>query len=866
VLVGIVVATLVVATAPSRAAEPTVDCEQTTVLPNSPTPRLSDTVLAGDGETVLFRQVRGSSSATSRFGHLEVGGGVEWVEDPATGRILDVSEDGTRVLLTDPLRILDLDDDTTTPLANIPSGNVADADLDHGVIVFLDPVRNIVRYDVASGTTTTLDEDEHVWRVDLSADASRMLIVYGSAVWSSTRPAHSRVLDAATGELVAEVHDAVGGGELVWSQFLPPLLYGTGTRASLTADGTAVVSATTDALGGANADGNQELVRQAIPGGPVEPLTDTTGTRHDRPLASTDGSQIVFSTSAPSSIRAMDLETLEWEDRWTGPTSASDVQLFSLDTTGDVLLARLLDRPSVVVLHEDGTTVDVGVHDARVSASVSSDGPWAFASAADVDSNNPGLDLLGWSGGPQPTPVEPAAPPGLFLDPAAAPGGEIAHRTTGDETGDNADGSLEVVLRAADGTPTAVTEIPGPTAGWVGAPAISSDGSTVAFLGSEGLGTAGGSQDVGLWAWTASDGLEAAPVHDLGSTGSIVGVSADGRWVGLLSSADPVGQNPGGTRQLFRWDRVDGTVAQVTTGATHPTLGMLANDGTMAWVTWGASGAQDQHVHRAPTEGPTTVTAAHGAVAAITSDGGHAIVRENPAGPVDVVRRLDLQSGSRPAIELDPQAIDDQGSLEVDATGRLLLDVDRSIGQDAVTEHRCAAFTDVPLDHTFATEVEWAVDLGITTGYTDQTFKPSATVTRQAMAAFIYRLAGADEPAPTAAVFDDVSAAHPFATEIAWAADEGITTGYQDGTFRPGAVVSRQAAVAFLHRLVDPSFAAPGAATFDDVSPDHPFFLEVEWAADEGITTGYGDDTFMPAATVTRQATAAFLHRTAPLL
>ena len=51
------------------------------------------------------------------------------------------------------------------------------------------------------------------------------------------------------------------------------------------------------------------------------------------------------------------------------------------------------------------------------------------------------------------------------------------------------------------------------------------------------------------------------------------------------------------------------------------------------------------------------------------------------------------------------------------------------------------------------------------------------------------------------------------------------------------------------------------ARGFPDVPPSHPFHPEITWAAGEGIVQGYDDGTFRPSAAVTRQAMAAFLHR-----
>ena len=175
------------------------------------------------------------------------------------------------------------------------------------------------------------------------------------------------------------------------------------------------------------------------------------------------------------------------------------------------------------------------------------------------------------------------------------------------------------------------------------------------------------------------------------------------------------------------------------------------------------------------------------------------------------------------------------------------------------------SFVDVGPSHPFATEIGWLVGEGITTGWPDGTFRPGLAVSRQALAAFVYRFTGASAPACTQAAFSDVGTSHPFCREIAWLVAEGITTGYEDGTFRPGAAVSRQAMAAFLHRLGDPDGTAPTctAAAFVDVGAGHPFCREVRWLVTEGIATGYEDGTFRGGAPVSRQAMAAFLYRLA---
>lgn len=171
-----------------------------------------------------------------------------------------------------------------------------------------------------------------------------------------------------------------------------------------------------------------------------------------------------------------------------------------------------------------------------------------------------------------------------------------------------------------------------------------------------------------------------------------------------------------------------------------------------------------------------------------------------------------------------------------------------------------------PPPHTFAAEISWLAAAGITTGYNDGTFRPSARVSRQAMAAFLFRFVdlvdGVSFTTPSTPEFNDVPTSHPFFESIEWMSATGLSTGYPDGTFRPSDSVSRQAMAAFLFRYVGPSpYSPPATPTFSDVPSSHPFYEEIEWLASTGVTTGYSDGSFRGSAPVSRQAMAAFLMR-----
>ncbi|OFK01090.1 hypothetical protein HMPREF2835_09975 [Actinomyces sp. HMSC072A03] len=190
-------------------------------------------------------------------------------------------------------------------------------------------------------------------------------------------------------------------------------------------------------------------------------------------------------------------------------------------------------------------------------------------------------------------------------------------------------------------------------------------------------------------------------------------------------------------------------------------------------------------------------------------------------------------------------------------------------------------FKDVTTGSPFAAEIAWMKDSKTSTGWPDHTFRPYNKINRDAMAAFMYRMAGSPAyNAPAKATFKDVPKANIFYKEISWMKDSGITTGWADGTFRPFQPVERGAMAAFLYRFCDkyPTKCSPDVATkiyqpvykdlFKDVRYKHnndlrvaPFHHEIGWLKDAGITTGWPDGNFRPVDSIDRNAMAAFIYR-----
>lgn len=170
------------------------------------------------------------------------------------------------------------------------------------------------------------------------------------------------------------------------------------------------------------------------------------------------------------------------------------------------------------------------------------------------------------------------------------------------------------------------------------------------------------------------------------------------------------------------------------------------------------------------------------------------------------------------------------------------------------------SFVDVPANHQFCSDIAWLAGKGITTGWDDGTFRPQDSVTRAAFAAFLYRLAGKPAYTPPAkSMFKDVPTSHQFYKEISWLAKQEVTKGWPDGTFRPEAKIQRDALSAFLYRFAGkPAFTVTKSFK-DTAGSEHK--TAIDWFASTGISTGWPDGTFRPSNETERAAIAAFLHR-----
>ena len=168
-------------------------------------------------------------------------------------------------------------------------------------------------------------------------------------------------------------------------------------------------------------------------------------------------------------------------------------------------------------------------------------------------------------------------------------------------------------------------------------------------------------------------------------------------------------------------------------------------------------------------------------------------------------------------------------------------------------------FVDVSADAYYNQAVQWAQEKGITDGISSNLFGPKQPCTRSQIVTFLWRAAGSPEPKGTAAGMTDVAPDSYYAKAVAWAVENGITTGTAEGTFSPDATCTRAQAVTFLARAQNAK--ATGKTAFSDVPADSYFADAVAWAQANGVTTGTSETTFSPDNDCTRAQIVTFLYR-----
>ena len=229
--------------------------------------------------------------------------------------------------------------------------------------------------------------------------------------------------------------------------------------------------------------------------------------------------------------------------------------------------------------------------------------------------------------------------------------------------------------------------------------------------------------------------------------------------------------------------------------------------------------------------------------------------------------------GDRVTVTVKPDAGYELDSLKVlDKDGKELALTDKGDGRFTfimpagrvevkatfTEEVKISPFRDVSTDAYYYEAVKWAQKKGITGGIGDGLFGPNQPCTRAQIVTFLWRAAGSPEPKAMSS-FADVSTDAYYAKAVAWAVENGITTGTGDGKFSPDATCTRAQSVTFLFRAIGK--LADSKAEFSDVLTDSYYANAVAWAVENGVTNGIGDGLFGPDNSCTRAQIVTFLFR-----
>ena len=183
----------------------------------------------------------------------------------------------------------------------------------------------------------------------------------------------------------------------------------------------------------------------------------------------------------------------------------------------------------------------------------------------------------------------------------------------------------------------------------------------------------------------------------------------------------------------------------------------------------------------------------------------------------------------------------------------------------AVWTQNALPFTDVPEDAWFYENVGYVLSRGLMVGTTETTFGPESYTTRGMMVATLYRLAEKPEVSGECP-FSDVPEGAYYEDAIIWAQQNGIVSGYSADRFGPNDQVTREQVAAFLYRYAkykgcDVSGSADLSA-FEDANLISNYAKPaLSWANANGLIYGRSDSLLDPNGSTERSEMAAFLHR-----
>ncbi len=230
------------------------------------------------------------------------------------------------------------------------------------------------------------------------------------------------------------------------------------------------------------------------------------------------------------------------------------------------------------------------------------------------------------------------------------------------------------------------------------------------------------------------------------------------------------------------------------------------------------------------------------------------------AESVQVAVPVDNASSGLVAVIVKPDGTEEIIRDSVVVDDEVIFDLDENAKVKVVNNTK--SFVDVP-GHWAESDVNFVTARDLFNGVSDTHFAPNATMTRSMMATVLYRLDG-ETKADKSVDFSDVTTGDWFAAAVDWASEAGVINGYTDGSFGPNRSITREELVVMIYRYAgSPEVdAAMGMAGFNDVDQISTWAeAAMRWAVQNGIIQGKGNGTLDPQGNASRAEVSAVLQR-----
>lgn len=228
------------------------------------------------------------------------------------------------------------------------------------------------------------------------------------------------------------------------------------------------------------------------------------------------------------------------------------------------------------------------------------------------------------------------------------------------------------------------------------------------------------------------------------------------------------------------------------------------------------------------------------------------------------VDKITVTDASGKAVEVSPNGdgtysfTQPSGAVTITVTFKVLTDV-----SECPRDASCpmSGYTDLNMGEWYHDGIHYCLDEGLMDGVDAGMFAPNATTSRAMIVTILWRLQGSPE-VEAEETFTDVAPGDWYADAIAWAAAEGVAEGYEDGSFRPNDAITREQLAAMLWRYAASPETGGDLSAFADGDDTSDWAQQaMSWAVAQGLITGVDSDRLDPKGQATRAQTATILMR-----